>query len=1051
MKNLVFYIRSWRWVWALCLLACWSVPAHAQNRTGGSRPLEFLQNQYRLRAGDRLAIVATQETLAFLRTAKTRIATAGQDQHRGFAVGPSVNGDQVLLAASLTTKPGNYTLTVSATSHTGEVRAAAVDITLDPMQPVPNGSTVPPVILLNGWQFPTSIGELLSAGTCPVSQVSDTFGDLGTELAASPSGSARNTAYPTIDGEGAVVYFFDNCVEDPNGLIENLGNVLGQVLNLITYQNGTLVPQVDLVTHSMGGLIARAYLSGLQTNGALSPPFNPRVRKLVEIATPNFGSFLAANYSDLVPSGTQTAELVPGSTFLWYLATWNQRGDDLRGVDGLAIIGDSGYWQPNIFSGETSNLSDGVVSITSASIGFVPLSYARSTLRTRVLPYCHVDSASGAGGFIDCTGPGIADAADTAAIVLSFVQNTSLWQTIGNSSQSQYGGVYFALENAAGTQYGALESVSLGSVSFQTGWNDAFFFEEFANGTGTLEATTTSGTSANCGSFSVQSGFYSIARCKYSPSISNVQSNLSTGLPGLTIASGSTLTITGTGFSTGTGVFANGTALPAQILSSSEITASLPSAYGGLVGISVSNSSGADEINIFVAPPAQPPSISLSAAQVSFSYTMSGAAPAAQTLGLSNSGGGTLSWTASSNSSWLTVFPASGTGAGTLTIGVSTVGLSAQSYTGTITISAAGASNSPQVISVSLTVNAAAPSISLSASKVSFNYTLGGSAPSSQTVGISDGGGGTLFWSASSNSSWLTVSPASGTGAGTLSLGINVAGLSAQTYTGAITVTASDASNTPQTISITLNVSSAPVTSPTVLGIVNSASWSNGTVAPGELVTIGGSLLGPSAGLSGSIDPSTGKMQTQVGGVSVTVGGVPAPLLYVSATQINAVVPYEIAGCTQVTLQVAYQGIMSAGTSVPCASAAPGVFTFNASGSGQAAAANQDGTYNGPSSPAPKGSYVTLYFTGGGLTNPPGTTGSISGSTTLKWLTQTASVTVGNVAATVAFDGAAPTYIDGFLQLNIQLSLNTPTGSALPVIVTVGNLSSPATATVAVQ
>jgi uncharacterized protein (TIGR03437 family) len=94
---------------------------------------------------------------------------------------------------------------------------------------------------------------------------------------------------------------------------------------------------------------------------------------------------------------------------------------------------------------------------------------------------------------------------------------------------------------------------------------------------------------------------------------------------------------------------------------------------------------------------------------------------------------------------------------------------------------------------------------------------------------------------------------------------------------------------------------------------------------------------------------------------------------------------------------------------------------------------------------------VTLYFTGGGLTNPPGTTGSISGSTTLKWLTQTASVTVGNVAATVAFDGAAPTYIDGFLQLNIQLSLNTPTGSALPVIVTVGNLSSPATATVAVQ
>ncbi len=47
-----------------------------------------------------------------------------------------------------------------------------------------------------------------------------------------------------------VVYFFDNCVEDPNGQIENLGNTLGQVINLIEYSNGAQVPQVDLVSHS---------------------------------------------------------------------------------------------------------------------------------------------------------------------------------------------------------------------------------------------------------------------------------------------------------------------------------------------------------------------------------------------------------------------------------------------------------------------------------------------------------------------------------------------------------------------------------------------------------------------------------------------------------------------------------------------------------------------------------------------------------------------------------------------------------------------------------
>ncbi len=109
-----------------------------------------------------------------------------------------------------------------------------------------------------------------------------------------------------------------------------------------------------------------------------------------------------------------------------------------------------------------------------------------------------------------------------------------------------------------------------------------------------------------------------------------------------------------------------------------------------------------------------------------------------------------------------------------------------------------------------------------------------------------------------------------------------------------------------------------------------------------------------------------------------------------------------------------------AGTTLllPVATAAPGLFTFNSTGTGPAAAVNQDGSLNGSSNPAAAGSYVTLYFTGGGQTNPAGVTGSISGSQ-LKWLVQSVTVTVGGQPATVAFDGAAPTFIDGFLQLNI--------------------------------
>jgi len=693
------------------LLTCGIITASAQVQSPAFRRLSLAQDRYRLRAGDRVPIAAPKETLEFRRSAKTRTVSVNGTQGRGFVVGPSVKGDQVLLAASLTTKPGEYTVTLSAVSGAGEVRTAAVDVTLDPMQPVPSGFAAPPVVLLNGWQFGfNSIS--LNVGTCPISSgSSDTFGSLDTQLTTSQAVSAGNLEYPAIDGAGApIVYFFDNCVEDPNALIENLGNVLGEVINLIQYENGTPVPQVDLVSHSMGGLIVRSYLSGLQTTGALSLPSNPRVRKFIEIATPNFGSFFAANWSDVIPKPSQTAELIPGSSFLWNLATWNQRGDDLRGVDALAIIGNAGYWQANNLAPRDQGLSDGVVSLTSASLGFASLSYARDPSRTRIVPYCHVPP----GLPIDCSGQGIAyvdQAPETGAIVLSFLENTTAWESIGSSNQTEYGGLYFSLENAAGTQYEALGSVSLGSVSFQVGENNAFFFDEFAvSGTATLAATNTAGQGTNCGSFSVSVSYYSAVRCKYSPSIYSVQSNLSTGLPGLTVASGSTITINGTGFSAGTALLVNGAPLSGQIVSAQEITTFLPSSYGGLVTLAVSNSTGADAINTVVAPPALPPAISLSPTQLQFSYTTGGTSPATQTVTVANSGGGTFAWSATSSASWLTVSPSSGVGSGPLTLGINTAGLTAQTYNGTITVNAAGATNSPQKISVTLTVTTPAPS-----------------------------------------------------------------------------------------------------------------------------------------------------------------------------------------------------------------------------------------------------------------------------------------------------------------------------------------------------
>jgi uncharacterized protein (TIGR03437 family) len=233
----------------------------------------------------------------------------------------------------------------------------------------------------------------------------------------------------------------------------------------------------------------------------------------------------------------------------------------------------------------------------------------------------------------------------------------------------------------------------------------------------------------------------------------------------------------------------------------------------------------------------------------------------------------------------------------------------------------------------------------------------------------------------------------------------------------------------------------------TISSITNSGTGLQGPIAPGELFTIKGTNLGPATGVPFSVNPA-GAVNTSLAGTVVMVGSVAAPVLYTSATQINAIAPYEISGQSQVAIQAQYQGAAAAQT-VQVTSASPGAFTLNASGSGPVVAANQNGTVNGPNNPAAKGSYVTIYFTGGGQTNPVGVTGSVTGAV-LKWLTQPISVTIGNQATIVSFDGSAPTFVDGVDQLNIQFSTNTPSG-AQPIVITIGGISSPSSVTLNVQ
>jgi uncharacterized protein (TIGR03437 family) len=258
------------------------------------------------------------------------------------------------------------------------------------------------------------------------------------------------------------------------------------------------------------------------------------------------------------------------------------------------------------------------------------------------------------------------------------------------------------------------------------------------------------------------------------------------------------------------------------------------------------------------------------------------------------------------------------------------------------------------------------------------------------------------------------------------------------------TDTSSGLTSQPQTFSIAVGQSSNPPVS--VVTLVNSASGAGGAIAPGELVTLKGANLGPPPpGLSFSTVPVT----TNLGGTQVFFGSTPAAILYASATQINAIVPWEVAGTSTVNVQVHSTIGSSASLNVQVADAAPGIFTLNSSGIGPAVAFNPDGSLNGPANPVSAGSYLAIYFTGGGVTYPPGVDDSVPASA--QNLTQSVTATVGGVAAVVLYAGAAPGAVNGVNQLNIQLAAGTPVGNAVPLVLTVGGQTSVATSTLSVQ
>jgi uncharacterized protein (TIGR03437 family) len=224
-----------------------------------------------------------------------------------------------------------------------------------------------------------------------------------------------------------------------------------------------------------------------------------------------------------------------------------------------------------------------------------------------------------------------------------------------------------------------------------------------------------------------------------------------------------------------------------------------------------------------------------------------------------------------------------------------------------------------------------------------------------------------------------------------------------------------------------------PVVTAPPLAVVSAGSLVQGAVAPGELITIFGSGMGPETGLTGTTG-ANGLLTNLLGGAEVRFDGVPAPLFYAQAGQINAQVPYSVAGAASTHVEVLYQN-RSAGTiDLSVAPAVPSLFP---------AIVNQDTSINSQTSPAARGTVVTLYATGEGLTNGS----NIAGQPAVAPYGSPAApvtVSIGGVTAQLLYAGRAPGFI-GLMQVNAVVPGGfVPTGPAV-LTLSVGSALAPLT------
>ncbi len=443
----------------------------------------------------------------------------------------------------------------------------------------------------------------------------------------------------------------------------------------------------------------------------------------------------------------------------------------------------------------------------------------------------------------------------------------------------------------------------------------------------------------------------------------------------------------------------NATTTPATITLQTAPGARPAGTYTATVSVAsvdAANSPRTIAVSLTIAPP---PRIDLSVTTLAFGAAFGAANPAAQTVQITNGGGGVLSALATTiqyttGAGWLTATLNNTSAPATLSVQPNVTGLAAGTYNAIVRVAAPTASNSPRDVAITLVISGQ-PTIAAAPTTIAFSTT--GPSPASQVINITNTGGGTLSGLSATaqytgTAGWMTLTLNTTTAPATLTLQPNSTGLAVGTYNATVNIASALAGNTPLLVPVTLTVAALP-------SIVLSASTRAfaGVIGqpnpPAQTIDItnggGGSLTGLAANITYSFGAGwlTATLNTTTAPATLTITSFPSALPvgnYSATVSVSSSVATNSPRPITVTLNVTAPSILLAANTATIS---------RASGGGDATAVAV-GVTNGGAGSLTGLSVSTLNFTG-----PAPNTG---------WLTATINTTTAPAIVSIVANAGTP-------------------------------------------